>query len=138
MLIHVKQLFTPSYLFAQFAGGLSKTFFIIWVAVSLVMIAAAILLAFEASRRRSMAPAWHRWFKRLATMLSVMGIISLILLLFRYEHSFFFSMRAWMVLWVLGLLYWTGYLIYVAYRRVPNDVASWRDRKRIEKYLPKH
>lgn len=137
MPINFSQLITSSYWLDRFVVTLSREFFIAWLVLSLVFIAAAILIYFESSRRR-LPPAWSAWTGRLVTMLSVMGVVSLVLLFFRYQRSPFFSMRLWMLLWAIGLLGWSLRLAIDAYRKVPPAVAAWRDRQRIEKYLPKH
>lgn len=136
-MINFQQLITPSYVFSTFVGPLNRSFFIVWIVIGIVLFFGGLAWRIDLAKRRG-APAWTRWYRRVATMASTMGFVALVLLFFRYERIPTLSMRFWLYLWLLAALVWAAILARDLWKRVPREMSQWSDRQRIEKYLPKH
>ena len=135
MPVDFTKLTSLSYLISRFPGPLSDQFFWAWFGVSLGLMVLALAFRIWLKWQKEMAPARLRLFRRFATALFTLGFLSLLFFFFRVENLPFLSMRFFMALWAVGALVWFGYLSYVAWRRLPDDVHAWQEQRRIAKYL---
>ncbi len=136
-LLTLRELTSWSYLTTQFPGDLSRTFFLGWLIISGLAIVGAMIIRLILTWRTSTTPAWTRWWKKYSSMAATAGIVLLILLFFRYERAPVASMRILVLSWIIIVAIWKLTLLWQAWRKVPVEVSMWRERQRINKYLPK-
>ena len=134
---HLRELVSWSYLTTRFPGDLSRPFLLGWLIIGAAAIILGMVIRLVLIWRASTPPPWARWWRKYSTMLTVAGFIVLIILFFRYERSPFLSARIIIVGWIVCVAVWKLKLLYVAWRRVPQEVAIWKERQRIAKYLPR-
>lgn len=136
MIFNFSQFFSPSYLFSRYPGELSEKFLIAWLVVGAGLIIISILANILPGRLWAADSAWVRWYSRLGTCAFTGGLVSLMLLFFRYEKVPFLSARFWMVFWLIGVIAWLVLLIHKARTAVPSAVAMHQRQRRLAKYLP--
>lgn len=74
---------------------------------------------------------------RYANCLAVMGGVGLVLAWLRYETTFFFSGRFFLVLWLAGLVYWLQKIIRYQRRLKTQVQGSIEKKDTFYKYLPR-
>jgi hypothetical protein len=74
--------------------------------------------------------------RRLARLLTTMGIVGLVLGFFSYENASFFGDRFWYGLWLVGTLVWAGWLAWYGVKELPRLRATEIAKREKQKYLP--
>ena len=75
--------------------------------------------------------------RRLSVLGLTLGLIGLIWFFLRQERIPFLAWRFWLLLWVLGFVWWAAAVLRYAIKRVPNIRLEQAERLKREKYLPK-
>ena len=131
-----KQFFTPWYLFARIPPPLSRPFMLAWLIGGGALIIIGAALKFYAKFRHTLPIPLARWWRRVGTLAIIAGLLSFLLLFFRYERSPILSARALIVGWLAVVLAYGGRLIWQRKVRVPLAVAEEERQQRLRKYLP--
>lgn len=74
--------------------------------------------------------------KKLSLLLLVMGVVGLMVLLFNYENIAILGSRVWFIFWLLGFLFWLGYLIFYGWKKLPKEKQQLEQKRQYERYLP--
>jgi membrane associated rhomboid family serine protease len=75
--------------------------------------------------------------KRLSMFGIWMGIMGLILVFFTHELVYFFGARFWYLVWLVVAVWWLIAIIRHLTVVVPGQSASFAEKARIEKWIPK-
>jgi hypothetical protein len=107
---------------------------------SLIVIFLGMALAAVVVRRVKVPRAADRHqagvYRRVASMLSVMGLLGAALFFFSFEEIRLFGARFLYPLWLAGLVWWTARIARYARREVPEARRRERERAEKEKYMP--
>jgi len=71
-------------------------------------------------------------------LLLVTGLGGIVLVLLRMAGASYFSMRAVLLFFLLGMLGWAIYLIFYLIFTFPKEVKEEKETKRKERYLPQN
>lgn len=131
-----KQFFTPWYLLARAPSPLSRPFMLAWLIGGGVLVVIGLALKFYARFRRALPVSLARWWRRVGTTLILSGLVSFLLLFFRYEHAPILGARILMVILLVATLADLGRLLWQRKVKVPLEVVDEERRQRLRKYLP--
>ncbi|MDA1060257.1 MAG: hypothetical protein O3B47_00495 [bacterium] len=128
------------YLFDK-APGKEFSYYIPMVILILVLILGGIIFSAIYKKRKRDDFAFKRLFKKTGSNLVIFGIIFILLTLIRYENIIYFSMRIWLYLSLMGLLYFLYKTIHtykVSYPKEKRNVQTRQvhTKKEERKYLP--
>ena len=74
--------------------------------------------------------------RRIASLMTALGIVGLILAAFSYENASFFGERFWYGLLLLLALGWGGWLAWYGLKTLPRLRAAELAKREKQKYLP--
>ena len=100
-----------------------------------VVILAALTLAFYFLKKQNQFGFYKRIFNGLNNLCLANTIIGLFLLFFVYEQLPFLSMRIWLLLWLLGILVWLGFIIN-SMLKIPKLKKNQAKEENYQKYIP--
>ena len=129
------KLFNIDYLFYPYpAAGFSWPVRIILLA----FFVATIIMAIWAGKKSQQATsiykkAWRKW--QIWGWSS--GIIGLSLVIFREIDTIYLSSRIWLLLWILAVLVWLGFIIKYWKQTVPAKAQAMAKEAEFKKWLPK-
>lgn len=105
----------------------------------LVLFVALIIFGVVASRfvKKSGSMLMIEGAKRLSMFGIWMGIMGLILVFFTHELVYFFGARFWYLVWLVVAVWWLIAIIRHLTVVVPGQSASFAEKARIEKWIPK-
>jgi membrane associated rhomboid family serine protease len=105
----------------------------------LVLFVALIVFGVVASRfvKKSGSMLMIEGAKRLSLFGIWMGIMGLILVFFTHELVYFFGARFWYLVWLVVAVWWLIAIIRHLTVVVPGQSASFAEKARIEKWIPK-
>ncbi len=129
-----------SYFFSK-APGQEFKYYIPMTVLILVLVLGGIIFSAAYKKRKKTDFAFKRLFKKTGPRLVIFGIIFLVLILLRYENIIYFSMRIWLYLAVVGLLYFlfrTVRTYKVCYKKEKKSIQTRQvhTKKEERKYLP--
>ena len=107
-----------------------RIFFIVFL--SIVIVGAVVRMISKRNFRDRYALEVTR---RVATMLVVMGVLGLWYWFVSGQMIPFMSAHFWLVVWVLGILYWTYTILRYALRTVPKEKERTQQCKDKKKYM---
>lgn len=131
-----KQFFTPWYLLARVPSPLSRPFVFAWLIGGGVLVAIGIVLKLYARFRRALPVPLARWWRRAGTTFILSGLVSFLLLFFRYERAPILGARILMVILLVVALADLGRLLWQRKVKVPLAIAEEERQQRLRKYLP--
>jgi len=132
----IRPLFSPSYWFTLDAPA-------VWTGAgrSLIVIFVGMLVASVLVRRMKVPQAIDRHqatvYRRIASLLFVMGTVGVILFFFSFQEIRLFGARFLYLIWFVGTACWAYGIVRYARRDVPEARRRELDRREREKYLPK-
>jgi len=106
-----------------------------------VLIISSIVFSAYYKKRKKVDFAFKRLFKSLSNRLILFGILLFILIAVRYESIPYFSMRIWLYILLLVLLYFVYrylkiYTVKYPKERINADAKKQHVKKEENKYLP--
>lgn len=132
--MHFANLLYLTYWFSQPDPAVGR---ILWlwliILVGLVVFGVAALFVGRGNANRAVA----LFARRLSNCLLWLGIVGLLLFLFREERVAFLGWRVWFLLWAIVGGIWAGHLAYFWFKRVPVIRAEQEARTARETFLPK-
>lgn len=135
-MIDIRPAFDPAFWFNLSPVALSPTFSTIFFLVFAGFIIGGALLRIKARHKKD-----DRYlvqiYRRIAAMLTTMGIVGLVLFFFTYEEIFLFGARFWYLLWAIGLGVWIWYIVKFIRKTVPELKADSAHKAEGNKYLPR-
>jgi len=99
-----------------------------------LMIFLGIVFSFLSIRKKG-DPLISKLFKKLFNQFFAMGAIGLILVFLSYEQIFLLGSYVWYLLWLVGFIVWSGFLIYYLVKKIPQGREEREKKKRLQKYL---
>ena len=70
-------------------------------------------------------------------MFLTLGVIGVILTWFRYERVYVLSARFWLLVWLLGLVFWLALILKYQIKNIPPAREKSQRTNDFNKYLPK-
>lgn len=130
-LIHI---FSPSYLFNLQPGPILSFFLNVLLAFfGLMLVMALVMKKFVANNKN---PRTKILLGKLRRLLLWLAIVGLLLLAARQLDINFLSAPFWLLLWLLGLFYWLGVIIYDFLTDAKDRAEEIKDFEQKKKYLP--
>ena len=121
--------------------SLNPTPFAPWAERALLVIFSVFLVAGIAvviiKRRGKYEKPTRHAFDRVASLLSWMGLVGLLLWACAYERIPMLSMRALYVAWLAWVLVWAWFIVRYVWKEIPALEVRNRERMEREKWLPK-
>ncbi len=132
--MNLANLLNWTYLIERYpVAGFSWPFRIILLVIFIGSILAALLALNKLNNKIPPKPFWLR----LQTWGWATGIIGLILMIFRETRAIYLASRLWLLLWLLIVFIWLGYLIYFKLKVLPRMKKHEAvDQETYGKYLP--
>jgi len=134
--LDLSKLLNLSYLFSLRPSGLSVGFMIALLVIFVGLIVAAI--GFEILKKIKQPDNFiKKLWTKYATCFATLGVIGLLLVWFRQERLSLLGARFWLVVWLLGLAVWLGFIVKYQVKVIPLARKQIEERKMFNKYLPK-
>ncbi|MFA6533580.1 MAG: hypothetical protein WCT37_00230 [Patescibacteria group bacterium] len=105
------------------------------VLFGLCLVAAVVF--FLISRAKKHDRVIWRLFKKLQSYFTTLGLIGFLILFFFYQQIPYLSSRFWLIVWLLIVLVWAGFIGKFGFIEVPRLRVERAEKEKIEKYLPK-
>ena len=127
--------FRPEYLFEPDPGEFVKygAFFIVFFTI---LGSIGIIIGVYARVAKKLPEIKAYFYRRVATMLLTGAVLGLLYVFVREQEVLYLSSRLVLLLLLVGMVMWVGFLIYWG-RQIPEKMAAKEKQKEIEKYLPK-
>ena len=131
---------TFKYLFNSNPGTAFKYYVPMLILASLLVVGSIAFSAYY-KKRKKVDFAFKRLFKSLSNRLMLFGIFLFILIAVRYENIPYFSMRIWLYILLLVLLYFVYrylkiYKVKYPKEKINADAKKHQVKKEENKYLP--
>jgi hypothetical protein len=75
--------------------------------------------------------------KKFQNFFTTLGIVGFAILFFFWQQIPYLSSRFWLIVWLLILLIWAGYIGRFAFFEAPKKRTELQEKAKFEKYLPK-
>lgn len=130
-----------SYFFSTAPGSVFKYYIPLFILIG-ILILGSIIFSFYYKQKKKTDFAFKRLFKQFGNRLLIFGILYLFLIIVRFENIPYFSMRIWLYLTTLALLYLVVYKYLKSYfisypKEKQNQTLHHQKVQREEKiYLP--
>ncbi|MCK5060959.1 hypothetical protein KAR28_00245 [Candidatus Parcubacteria bacterium] len=100
-----------------------------------IVVLAALTFAFYFFKKQKQFGFYKKIFDRLNNLCLANTIIGLFLIFFIFEQLPFLAMRIWLLVWVIGILAWLGFIINAMLKipKIKQDKAKEQD---YQKYIP--
>lgn len=135
-MIDFTRLLSLPYWITRNPNPISQDFLYGWIIVSVVLLLGGVGVRVWAGRNGQLATQWVSWYYRISRLLVTVSLVSLVLVLFRYERIPLFAAR-W---WVLALLAW-GVLWSISIIRQRARVYTAIEKRevvqRLQRFIPK-
>ena len=118
----------PSALSPAFERG----FFLIFAGFVLVGAATRIASRYKKSDRFALVA-----YRKVASLLTIMGILGLLWYFFTYETAYFIGARFWFLIWALGVVAWAYTIVRFVRVKVPIEKEALKNRSVGNQYLPR-
>lgn len=105
--------------------------------IFLLVIIAGIILTIIFNRKNKKMPIYSVIVGHINNLSLWLGITGIILVLSRFEGIYILSNRLLLLLVILGMLFWIGWIIYYAVAKLPKMRSEYIKNKEKSKYLPK-
>ena len=107
-----------------------------FMVIAFTAMAAVGILAKVVGVKKSQDKFMRRAIERAGSLLLIMGLLGLLMYFFSYERVPLFSMRAFYLLWLIGLAAWAWQLYRYLKVEIPAKRAMQAEREKINKWLP--
>lgn len=87
--------------------------------------------------KKALTPPEKKLLFKIESMLLTMGFSGLVWTFFAYESLPILSSRLWMVLWMIGLVFWIYAILHYALVEMPPRIEGIVKKEKFEKYIPK-
>ena len=100
-----------------------------------IVVLAALTFAFYFFKKQKQFGFYKKIFDRLNNLCLANTIIGLFLIFFIFEQLPFLAMRIWLLVWVIGILVWLGFVVNAMLKipKIKQDKAKEQD---YQKYIP--
>lgn len=122
--------------FSMKPGALGERTMIVIIVVFAVFMLAALIFRFLVKVKKQNPPL-VKVFKKFYKMLFTMALVGFFLLFLAYEQIYLLGAHFWFLVWFLGLLAWTVFIVRHMIVRMPKEREALEQKKRFEKYLPR-
>jgi len=102
-----------------------------------ICLLAAIVLAIFMARRRALGPTARLW-RKVQNLCSTFGIVGFVILFFFWQQVPYLSSRWWLLVWLVGVLIWLGFIGRFGFVDLPARQAELEKQREQAKYLPPH
>lgn len=114
-------------------SGLGRVLVIIFV---LMFLMGMVLRAVRARQKKEDAYV-REMFRRMASLLTTMGVLGIVLGFLGFENVRFLGGRFWYPIWLIATLVWAFFIIRYVKKQVPLMKAREKEREEKYKYIPK-
>ena len=70
-------------------------------------------------------------------MLIITGVVGLLLYAFAYERAVYLSMRIWLVVWFVWVVFWARKVVRYVTVQIPEIQKQREEQAKMNKWLPK-
>ena len=134
MIEYLKYFFNPTHLFSLRPPIMQNRALIISATVFGLGIILAIV--FKLITEKTKDGLKIKAFRRLFHLLLTMGIIGYVYLFFAWQGIPLLSARFWLLLWLIIVLIWLGFILKYLFFAVPKLRKDIDRKRKFEKYLP--
>lgn len=113
--------------------GLGRVFIIIFV----LMFFVGMVLRVVRARKKKEDVYVREMFRRIASLLTIMGILGIILAFLSFENIRFLGGRFWYPIWLVVVVIWIFFIVKYIRKQVPIMQTKEREREEKYKYMPK-
>ena len=107
-----------------------------WFIVILILVLVLVGLVSKIVRLYQQDKWYKEILRRVGSAGTTMGFLGLIWLFFRQERVAFLAWRFWLLLWLVGAIYWGIKIIMYVIKRVPVIKQEESKKALLNKYLP--
>ena len=129
----ILHLLSPSYLFAPALGAFTSPLAWVYLSFNVLLILIAIVFEKLAKNKDKFVQKTAQKYSALAW---VMGLIGIILYIFRQLGAFYLSAPIGILLWLAVLLVWAGFIAHYWFIYVPKRKKALKGENLKKKYLP--
>lgn len=133
-MINFARLLDLNFWFALRPAALSERTMVILVVGFAVFLVLAIVCGISAKIKKQNPPL-VKLFRKVKKMLSTMGILGFIVLFFSYEQIYLLGSRFWFLLWFIGFVVWTVFIVLYAVKKMPKEKDELEKKQKYLKYL---
>jgi len=128
--------FTLSYWFSPQPGPLmnSAAQFLL-IVFGLCLIGAIIF--YSIARIKKDDPVIFKLYSKIKNLFTTLAVVGFIILFFFWQQVPYLSSRFWVVIWLLILLIWAGFIGRFGFFEAPKRKEEIKKKRKFEKYLPK-
>lgn len=130
-------LLTKSFWLSSQPGTMTRPLAIGLLVIFSACLLVAIILAIVVTRRRQFGPT-VRLFRKVQNLCSTFGIIGFVILFFFWQQVPYLSSRWWLLVWLVGVLIWLGFIGQFGFVDLPARQAELEKQRQQAKYLPPH
>lgn len=131
----VFNLFTISYWFATPRAISTTALTVLFVAFGVMVVVGLALksAAHKGAIERFLAKAVERW----GSMSMNMGFLGFIMIFLRYQRTPFFMLRFWMLVWLIGLLFWAYRIWKYQTKKLPELRERYAEEAKRYAFIPR-
>jgi hypothetical protein len=135
--VEILERFSPSYWWTDPGTTIDGPLPIAFAVALGVVLVLAVAVWILAPRLAPENRLHQRLIVRAAKWVLALVAIGLLLLLFRWQIVPFFSKRIWLILWIVAVIAFVGYVYYYWRKIYPARLAEWESSERRRRYMPK-
>lgn len=132
--MNLTKLFDWHYLTAPYA---SSSFSWPMRIVLLILFLGSIILALQATLKIKNISGPKITWKKLQLWGFSTGLVGLLLMFFREVRAVYLGSRLWLLLWIIIILVWLGFILYYWKIKLPLKIQNQKEKSEFEKWLPK-
>lgn len=87
--------------------------------------------------KKDLTPPEKKLLFKIECLLLTMGFSGLAWTFFAYEALPILGSRLWMIVWLIGFVFWVYAILYYALVQMPPRIKGIVEKEKFEKYLPK-
>ncbi len=106
-----------------------------WISIFLALVLIGIVA--QIVRSTSVDQLKQEVLRKVSLLTLTFGLLGLIWFFLRQERIPFLAWRFWLLLWVLGFVWWAASTLRYILKRVPQIRSEHAERAKRDKYLPK-
>lgn len=100
------------------------------------MLALALVINILVRKKKKEDPWVARGFQKISSWCLTLGISGLALLFFSFERLPVLSMRFFFLLWFIGAIVWTVFIIKFFVKKIPAEKKKIQEHQNLKKYIP--
>lgn len=135
MAIDWSVLLTKSFWLSAQPGIMTRPLAIGLLVIFSACLLVAVVMAIVMARRRQRGPALRLW-RKMQNLCSTFGIIGFVILFFFWQQVPYLSSRWWLLVWLVGVLIWLGFIGRFGFVDLPARQAELERARAQEQYLP--